>query len=196
MAQMARLAGRRESGAFYLAWARDHQRAFTDTFWDARAGCLFEAVGAGGPERGLSPSQVLAAALVPPLLSPERVQRLVGTLEHELATPYGLREAPDSEVALTEWLGAWHTARLRVMGRSGGAHDRARHALERLLAFTRAHGGHLPARVRLRADHPGEAAPVPAGDALSVVASAGLLRAWIEEFDLTREPLGASAAAG
>jgi glycogen debranching enzyme len=195
MAQLARLAGRRESGAFYLAWAREHQRAFAESFWDTTAGCLYEALGPAGPVRGLSPGQVLAVALVPPLLSPERAQRLVATLEHELVTPYGLREAPGAEVARPEWLGPWHAARLRVMGRSDGAHRGARHALERLLGFVRAHGGHVPERVRLSAGAPDEAPLGPAGDVLSVVATAELLRARVEEFDLARAPVGAGAGA-
>ena len=55
MAQLARLIGRKESGAFYLAWAHEHQKAFNAALWDEERGCLHRAaraVIAAGPPAG------------------------------------------------------------------------------------------------------------------------------------------------
>ncbi|HEY6867089.1 MAG TPA: glycogen debranching enzyme N-terminal domain-containing protein, partial [Candidatus Eisenbacteria bacterium] len=105
MAQLARLIGRKESGAFYLAWAREHQRQFNDELWDEKRGCLYEGIGARGPVAGLSPSQVLAASLPPAVLQPDLAERLIGTIERALFTPFGLREAPGAERVSPAWMG-------------------------------------------------------------------------------------------
>ncbi len=189
MAQLARVAGRRESGAFYLAWAREHQRAFAERFWDEEAGCLFEAIGPRGPESGLSPSQVLAAALAPPLLTPERARRLMARVERELFTPWGLRAAPGERAVSTAWLGGFFTAWLRAHERSAAAEARARGWLATLHGAMERCGGHLPERFELEPRGPHAPRPRSAGDGASMLAAAELLRAWIEEFDHAGEPL-------
>src|SRR5439155_11111514 len=120
-AQLSRLSGRKESGAFYLAWAREHQKRAVETFWDEKHGCMFEAITEAGPRAGLSPSQLLAVSLTPPLLPPPLAVRLVSTLERELFTPLGLRETPSSNVVAPAWVGPFITATLRVYQRSPGA---------------------------------------------------------------------------
>jgi glycogen debranching enzyme len=192
MAQLARVAGRRENGAFYLAWAREHQRAFAESFWDDAAGCLYESLGPGGPVAGISPSQSLALALAPPLLTPGRALRLAATLERELFTPWGLRDAPGDSTVRTEWLGMFLTAWLRAHRRSDAAQSRARGWLEALHAALRAHGGHLPERFELLPRDADDVVPRPAGGA-SMVAAGELLRAWIEEFDHDGAAVGAAA---
>jgi hypothetical protein len=187
MAQLARLAGRRENGAFYLAWAREHQRRFAEAFWDDQAGCLFEALGARGPERGISPGQTLAASLTPPLLPPERLARLVATLERELFTPWGLRDAPGVEIVRPEWLGPFYTAWLRARGRAPEAQARLAGWLAPLQAALIAGGGHLPERFDLAAREDRAEPPRPAGDPASVLVAAETLRAWVEDLDMARE---------
>jgi hypothetical protein len=194
MAQLARLAGRRENGAFYLAWAREHQRAFAELFWDEAAGCLVEAIGPAGPVSGISPSQSLALALAPPLLTPDRALRLAGTLERELFTPWGLRDAPGDAVVRTEWLGLFLTAWLRAHRRAPAAQARARGWLEALHAALRASGGHLPGRFELMPRDAHDVVPRPAGGA-SMLAAGELLRAWIEEFDHAGDATGTAATA-
>jgi len=189
MAQLARGAGRREHGAFYLAWAHEHQRRFNEAFWDGERGCLFEALLDGAPVTGLGASQLLAVSHSPSLLPAERAARLLATIELELATPYGLREAPGEPVVVTAWLGAWHAARLRAHARDAATRARVQSdldALERLLARF---GGleRLPACISL-------IERAPAGGARSPLAAAELLRAWIEELPHTaREPELATA---
>jgi hypothetical protein len=177
MAQLARLQSHRESGAFYLAWAREHQRRFHDAFWDEERGCLFEALTPDGPVRGLSPSQALAVSLPPALLPPERAERLVAALERGLFTPWGPREAPGSDRVSTAALGAVATAYLRTQQRSAAAQARVRGWIVAALAAGPV-AGHLPGTLFL----PGAAAPDRAGPP-STLAAAESLRVWIEELE-------------
>ena len=191
MAQLSRLLSHRETGAFYLAWAHEHQKLFGDAFWDDEKDRLHEALTPKGAVRGLSPSQALAVSLPPALLPPERAQRLVATLERELLTPWGLREAPGSERVSTASLGAFVAAYLRVHQRSAEAQGRARGWIEAARAAGRA-PGHVPATLRVRAD--GSCAE-PIGDPASTLAAAELLRVWIEELERVSEPARAAGPA-
>ncbi len=184
MAQLSRLLSHRETGAFYLAWAHEHQKRFGDVFWDDENGRLYEALTPGGAVRGLSPSQALAVSLPPALLPPERALRLVTSLERELLTPWGLREAPGSERVSTAALGAFVTAYLRVHQRSADAQVRARGWVETARAAGHA-TGHVPATLRVSAD--GSRAE-PLGDPASTLSAAELLRVWIEELERAGEP--------
>jgi glycogen debranching enzyme len=184
MAQLSRLLSRRETGAFYLAWAHEHQKLFGDAFWDDENDRLYEALTPQGAVRGLSPAQALAVSLPPALLPPERAQRLVATLERELLTPFGLREAPASERISTASLGAFVTAYLRVHQRSAAAQARARGWVEAARATGHA-TGHVPATLRLSA---GGSCAEPVGDPASMLAAAELLRVWIEELEHASEP--------
>lgn len=178
MAQLARLAGRRENGAFYLAWAHEHQRRFNEALWDDSRGCLFETLRDEQPVAGLSAAQVLASSLPRSLLAEDRPARLLATIERELATPLGLRPVPDDDEVETEWLGAFHTARLRVGGRSAEAQARVRADLDALRhALVRCgEPWRIPERFRL-ADRR------PAGAVHSAIAAGELLRVWIEEVE-------------
>jgi hypothetical protein len=201
MAQLARLIGRKESGAFYLAWAREHQKQFNDGLWDEARGCLYEGLSARGPVVGLSASQLLAVSLSPPVLQTDCGERLVATIERALVTPLGVRERADAAVASPAWLGHYITACLRVRKRTPACQ---REAHERLAALQRGSEpllGRLPAafeapfapaakgRARNGHDAPhtnGDAGygRIAAGtDTSSVLAAAEVLRVWIEEID-------------
>jgi glycogen debranching enzyme len=185
MSQLARLIGRKESGAFYLAWARDHQKRFNEALWDEAHGCLFEALADSGPVRGLSPGQLLAVSLPPALLPPDRAARLMSTIESALFTPYGLREHAHDSRVIPAWLGPYISAWLRVHQRSAESQAAVRSwliTLERACAGAAL--GHVPAWFEIE---PGAGAlegrgvlPAPGG---SILAAAELLRAWIEEVD-------------
>lgn len=182
MAQLARAVGRREHGAFYLAWAHEHQRRFNEAYWDGERGCLYEALLDGAPVTGLGASQLLAVSHSPSLLPAERAARLLATIDAELATPYGLRAAPGDDLVTTEWLGAWQSARLRTSGRTAAVQDRVHAELDALRRMLEAHGGldHVPLRNSIR-EH------APAGGTLSPLAAAELLRAWVEELPHTEK---------
>ena len=188
-AQLARYAGHKERGAFYLAWAREHQAHVLESLWDEKRGCFFEALTPAGPLRGLSPSQVLAVSLSPSLLPGERAARLVATIERDLLTPHGLRRSAAAVTASPAWFGPFISAHLRVHQRSDEAQARARGWLDGMRSWLdERSAAHVPESIaaprrgdaasRLRAGA-GEAPFAPA----SVLAAAELLRVWIEHLD-------------
>ncbi|NOT33292.1 MAG: hypothetical protein HOP12_03885 [Candidatus Eisenbacteria bacterium] len=192
MAQLARLVGRRENGAFYLAWAREHQQRFVERFWDASRGQLAYAITNERALWELHPELVLAASLPPTLLAPEQARTLVETIERELMTPLGLREAPGSRRVRPEWVGSFASAWLRAHGRSAEAQTRVRGWLDALGEHTGL-SGHLPELFVLPRSTPvhreggaSNAAPMRprrAGAAAAPVAVAECVRVRIEELD-------------
>ncbi|MEO5989630.1 MAG: glycogen debranching enzyme N-terminal domain-containing protein [Candidatus Eisenbacteria bacterium] len=163
-AQLGKMAGHREHAAFYLAWAHELQRRFTEVFWDEACSALFVSLNGSGVVRGVSPSHLWAVALAPALLNLEQGQRLLGTLDRELFTPQGLRLAPGEEQVHAEWLGPWAAATLRAHGRNATSLARVHAMFQSLLA--RDSGAALA--VNLPSREP-------------VLAVAELLRAWIED---------------
>jgi predicted glycogen debranching enzyme len=194
--QLARLAGRKENGAFYLAWAREHQKRVLESLWDEDRGCLYEAATDTGFRPGLSPGQLLAVSLSPSLLPPPLAERLVARIERELFTPLGLRDSPAASTASPAWLGAFITAYLRVHQRSAAAQTQVRAWLETLRGELEAtSAGHLPEvfpapRRGDAAARRADAAITPPPQPVSVLAAAELLRAWVEEVDRAEEPAG------
>lgn len=210
MAQLAKKTERKEAAAFYLAWAREHQARFNEALWDEKRGVLFDAIEDQGPVRGPSPGQLLAARVAPPVLPPERIARLVQTIERTLFTPLGLREKPRGSRVRTEWLGLFHSAYLRAHGRSPESQAQVREWLGLLHARIESGvGGTLPEWFEVApaptsrgrsaaATGPAPesvAGPAPAGgEPVSVLAAAELLPVWIEELD--HAPSAAAILAG
>jgi hypothetical protein len=160
MSQLAKLMKRRENSAFYMAWARELQRAYADRFWDEQGSCLYDEVAAAGPLRSLSPSQLYAVALPPVLLTPDLALRLVDTVTRELYDTRGLKPRPGDGAPDPEWLGPWAAATLRSHGRDRTAAKRVRAALEHYARIGEADALELDAR-----------------------AASELVRAWVEEID-------------
>jgi glycogen debranching enzyme len=196
-AQLARLTGRKESGAFYLAWAREHQTRMLAGMWDGRRGSFYESLSPDGPRPGLSPSQLFAVSLSPPLLPPEQAARLVETVERELFTPFGLRASAGADTASPAWYGAFITAYLRVHQRSPESQARVCGWLEALRQqLDERTAAHVPevlpaprrgdAAARRAALAAATAPPAPA----SVLAAAELLRVWVEEVDRSEAHAG------
>ena len=186
LAQLARLVGRKENSAFFLAWARDHQARYLEAFWDPAEGTLFHALRRDGPVHRVSPSLLLAISLPPSLLPVDRALQLMRTLEHRLFTPCGLREDARATRTSTAWLGDYFTAYLRVHQRSDEAQARVREWLE-LLGGRIGLSGQVPAafEVPFGSDlRP----PRVVGEPGSPVAAAGLLRLIVEELDPVGEP--------
>ena len=166
------------------------------TMWDEKRGCLYEALVGDTPRPGLSPSQLLAVSLPPPLLPPDQAVRLVAAVERDLFTPSGLRASPGADAVSPAWLGPFIAAYLRVNQRSAEAQAHVRAWLETLggtlagLAVTHVPEA-LPAPRRgdaaARRPRPGTPSP-PEPAPASVLAAAELLRAWIEEVDRVEAP--------
>lgn len=191
MAQLARSVGRRENGAFYLAWANEHLKRFNEVLWDDERGRLFTALGPRGAVVGFDPTQLLAISVPPPLLPPERAARLVAGIERELFTPFGLRTAPGDATVGTAWLGAFCAAHLRAHGRSMEAQARVRAWLDALRAWLDAGAAHLlPEAFEIHTDGAGGIEPArAAGEPLSILAAAEILRFWVEELDHAPAPV-------
>lgn len=185
MSQLARLVGRKESGAFYLAWAREHQMRFSEKFWDDAHGRVAHALGAdGAPDRALRPEHVLCASLSPTLLPAAPAKRLLDTIARELFTPLGLRAGPGDPRVHPEWLGPYASAFLRAHDRSAEARSTVRGWFEELGTF--AHGdGHLPGAFEVdpswKPGRPLAGAARPAGAPAAFVAPAEFARVWVEE---------------
>lgn len=186
MAQLARLVGRKENGAFYLAWARELQRRYHEAMWDAANGCLYESLGPDGAVSGVSPGQLLAVSLPPALLPPEPARQLVETIHRELFTPWGLRTHPGATRVDPAWLGPFATAWLRVHQRSPESQAQVREWLGGLMTLPLPVPGRIPTAFEL---HEGRPVPAPGADPMDVLASAELLRTWIEEVDLAVSPV-------
>ena len=72
-------------------------RTFTDGFWDASSGRLFDVLLPAGPDRRLRPNQIFAVGLPFPLLDGERQRSVVRAVEKALLTPVGLRTLAPGE---------------------------------------------------------------------------------------------------
>ena len=170
MSQLGKLAGRREHAAFYLAWARELQRAFAERFWDAETGGLFEAFSTDGQTvRAVSPAHLYAVSLPPMLLPIENAVRLVDTVSRELLASRGLYPRPGDGVPDPAWLGPWAAATARAHGRDAASTRRVRQVLERWCEIGEADASEITAR-----------------------GAADLLRAFVEELEHrpSTEPVG------
>ncbi len=163
MSQLAKRSSRRENAAFYMAWARELQRAYVERFWDEETGGLFDTLSPDGLLlRAVSPSHLYAVSLPPMMLPPELAVRLVATVTRELFDSRGLRPRPGDGPPDPAWLGAWAAATMRAHGRDAASATRIRSVLERWTELGEADATELTAR-----------------------GAADLLRAFVEELDHT-----------
>jgi glycogen debranching enzyme len=183
MGQMARTLGRKEHAAFFLAWARNHHERCNDLLWDESRGRLFKALRGDTPEPGIEASQLLAVSLAPPLLDAERSAALVAAIGKERFTPYGLRPSPRASRLDPEWIGAFLTAYLRVHGRTPEAQTRCLAWLDALRGAL----GEVAALPEVFAEVHGAGGRGPrrAGGGVSILATAEVLRFWIEDLDVS-----------
>ena len=195
MGQLARALGQKQSGAFYIAWAREQQARFNEALWDEELGAPFVAITPAGPVRGLEPSLLLAASLSPPLLSPERSQSLVAAVERHLLTPAGLRDAPESPRILPGWMGLFLTALVRAHGRDDAVQARARTLIAGLdETLDRCAAGYVPAALEAGADAALDGSRLQvAGAPVALAGTTELLRFWIEDLDHARSTAPAGA---
>ena len=141
--------------AHYATLAERAQARFREVFWNEEAGCLYDVVTDGGPDRSIRPNQIFAISLPHPVLDQHLALRVLEVVEWELLTPYGLRtlsprdsnyrgrcwgdqKARDSayhQGTVWPWLlGAFLTAYVKVHGDSQEARQRADRFLDPLRA--------------------------------------------------------------
>jgi predicted glycogen debranching enzyme len=146
MEDLAREFGLREDERKYGAMAERARASFERQFWNEEAGCLYDVVDGEARDPSIRPNQIIAASLTHSMLSAEKALRVVGVVERELLTPYGLRSlarsdsryvgryegGPESRDAVyhqgTVWawlLGPFITAYVKAHGRSPESRRRA-----------------------------------------------------------------------
>jgi predicted glycogen debranching enzyme len=142
------------------ALAERARRSFNAQFWNAAAGCLYDAVDGETRDASLRPNQLLAVSLPHSLLSRQRARQVVAVVERELLTPYGPRSLAPSD---PRYRGRYEGD---VWARDGSYHQGAVWPWLMgpfLTAYVKAHGGASAARARARRwlaafhDHLGDA---------------------------------------
>ncbi|HEV2765982.1 MAG TPA: amylo-alpha-1,6-glucosidase, partial [Pyrinomonadaceae bacterium] len=197
MEELAREFGLREDEFRYGAMASYARRSFNEQFWNEEAGCLYDVVNGAERDASLRPNQIFAVSLRHSMLSAERARQVVGAVERELLTPYGLRSLAPSDTRYaaryaggpaerdavyhqgTVWawlIGPFVTAYLRVNGRTPEAVERARCLLAPLV-------GHLGESClgHVSEVFDGDAPHAPRGCAAQAWSAAELLRALVED---------------
>ncbi len=127
--------------------------SFNEKFWNAELGCLYDVLGADGPDASLRPNQLLAVSLPFPVLAPDRHALVVDLVAQRLLTPLGIRTLDPADPCYqgrfagspwqrdhayhqgTAWpwlLGPFATAYVRSRGGSPGARRHMRKLLEAL----------------------------------------------------------------
>ena len=71
--------------------AAEARRSFARLFWNDEAGCLYDVVRDDERDGSIRPNQIIAVSLPFMMLTKDQPKRVVGVVERELLTPYGLR---------------------------------------------------------------------------------------------------------
>ncbi|HTR39525.1 MAG TPA: amylo-alpha-1,6-glucosidase [Bryobacteraceae bacterium] len=138
----------RDEAGRYQALAEQTRAHFLPAFWNEASGCLYDVIGANGPDPSVRPNQIFAVSLPYPLIEGDAALRVVDVVEWELLTPFGLRTLSPRDP--------------KYRGRYGGnqlSRDGAYHQGTVwpwllgpfLQAYVKVHGG--AAEARQRADH-------------------------------------------
>jgi predicted glycogen debranching enzyme len=199
MEELAREFGYAADESKFAAMAARARESFNGQFWNEEAGCLYDVVNGVAHDASLRPNQIFAVSLPHSMLPAERARRVLGVVERELLTAYGLRslaptdpqysghygggpaerDAVYHQGAVWPWLaGPFVTAYLKVDGRTPEAVGRARNILAPLVAhLTEACLGHVSEIFE------GDAPHAPRGAAAQAWSVAELLRALVEDVE-------------
>ncbi len=155
MEQLANAFDEPSHASHYAEIAERARESFVPLFWNKQDGCLYDVVGAGGPDRSLRPNQIFAVSLPHPMIEGDQARRVLDVVERELLTPYGLRTLSPRDPNYkgryagdplsrdgayhqgTAWpwlLGPFLTAYVKVHGNDEQARERAGRLLEPLRA--------------------------------------------------------------
>lgn len=99
MELLGRAFGRAEDEQKFREMAERAQRGFNEQFWNEELGCLYDLVDGDMRDASIRPNQIIAASLPHLMLSEERARRVVGVVERELLTPFGLRSLARGDAA-------------------------------------------------------------------------------------------------
>jgi glycogen debranching enzyme len=76
---------------FFRELAARARESFTSQFWNTDAGCLFDVIDGENRDASIRPNQIFAVSLYHRMLSSYQEAQVVGVVERELLTPFGLR---------------------------------------------------------------------------------------------------------
>ncbi len=145
-AHIAQRRGEKACAAELSTKAAALQHAFSELFWNAERGCLYDVIDGEHKDASIRPNQLLALSLPFPLLEGERAHSLFAVVDEHLYTPRGLRSlSPRDASYRSSYLGgpwerdgAYHqgivwgwligpflTALARLHGEEGKARGRA-----------------------------------------------------------------------
>src|SRR5215469_12107696 len=91
MEDLAQHLGDEPSRKRYGGMATFAKWSFNRLFWNEKGNYLFDVVNGGQPDASIRPNQIFAVSLPYTMLSPERAEFVVRTVQQHLLTPYGLR---------------------------------------------------------------------------------------------------------
>jgi predicted glycogen debranching enzyme len=81
----------------YDDMAFEARKSFNKKFWNGERGCLFDVVAASGADASFRPNQTVAVSLDFTMLANDKSEQIVGVVQRELVTPYGLRTLARSD---------------------------------------------------------------------------------------------------
>jgi predicted glycogen debranching enzyme len=91
MEQLAGKLGNKADQKQYAAMAACARKSFNELFWNEEAGCLYDVVEGDARDASIRPNQIFAVSLTNSMVSQERAEGILRTVERELLTPRGLR---------------------------------------------------------------------------------------------------------
>ncbi len=75
----------------YAAMADKARASFNKTFWNEKAGCLYDVINGEVRDASIRPNQILSVSLTNSMVPSKRARSILSAVERELLTPRGLR---------------------------------------------------------------------------------------------------------
>jgi predicted glycogen debranching enzyme len=197
MEELARKFGDESGQRSYRAMAAAAQWNFNRSFWNEKAGCLYDVIDGPVTDASIRPNQIFAVSLPHGMLPSDRAKSVVAKVQEHLLTPYGLRTLSPGDPNYrgryagdqfsrdgayhqgTVWpwlLGPLLTAYLKMNGNSAAARDQAEEWLSHLKSHLSDAGlGHVSEIFE------GDAPHRPVGCIAQAWSVAELLRVYVEE---------------
>jgi predicted glycogen debranching enzyme len=81
----------------FTEMAERAKKNFCKQFWNPESGCLYDVITGDRKDGAIRPNQIFAVSLAHSMLSREKARRVVGVVERDLLTPFGLRSLAPSD---------------------------------------------------------------------------------------------------
>lgn len=101
----------------YRSMARKTAREFAKVFWNDETNCLYDVINENGPDPSVRPNQIFALSLPRTLLTADKRKMVLGVVEAQLLTPFGLRSLSPED---PKYRGAYEGG---VLKRDGAYHQ-------------------------------------------------------------------------